>query len=573
VVVAGQVEPDHYEVDRETLKIHRARIGHKRFMLTQDEAGRNLRVDLSPEQADRRVLTDEQVRAVAELALRDEAHYGAPQDTEWAFAEDRLYLLQSRPVTTVEAPPVAPPNASKVEGGRVELVRGLPASPGVATGRARVLTTPQDAERLMPGDILVAEMTSPDWVPFMRRAAAVVTDSGGMTSHAAIISRELGVPCIVGTRTATTALPDGEPVTVDGGAGVVYAGEATLAVHAAGATMRPPPPLASAATATRLMVNLAEPERAREIAAFPVDGVGLLRAEFMLLTALDGTHPRQLLAEDRGDEFVARMAEQVQVFADAFAPRPVIYRSTDFRTNEFRNLRGGEAFEPREENPMIGLRGAYRYVRDPELFRRELEVIARVRATRPNLHLMIPFVRTGSELEACVALVRESGLMAMRDFELWAMAEVPSIVYWLPAYAAMGIDGISIGSNDLTQLMLGIDRDSEALSPLFDERDPAVLGAIGDIVASCREAGIKSSICGQAPSIHAEYAEALVHFGIDSISVSPDAVDQTRRNIASAEQRLLLESARSALQRGGNGDAGERSQRAAQAGRRPAAPP
>ncbi|MCC6792233.1 MAG: phosphoenolpyruvate synthase [Thermomicrobiales bacterium] len=539
-VVSGQVEPDHYEVNKSDLAIKRVRIGHKRFMLTRDDAGRNLRVDLSPELTDRRVLNDEQIRAVAELVRRDEEYYGSAQDTEWAYQGDRLFIVQSRPVTTGGAGRPTP--ATESAAGEV-LLRGLAASPGTVSGQVRVIHTPEEGDALGQGEILVADMTTPDWVPFLRRAAAVVTDSGGMTSHAAIVSRELGIPCIVGTRTATTVLALESIVTVDGAAGTVTRG-ATATVSTA-----PAPVVTVAAsplvTATKVMVNLGEPERATEVAARHVDGVGLLRAEFMLLSALDGVHPRKLMAEGRSAEFVEKMTNQLDVFAAAFDPRPVIYRSTDFRTNEFRGLAGGEAFEPLEENPMIGLRGAYRYVRDPELFKLELAVLKRIRERHRNLHLMIPFVRTESELRACVEIVAESGLMADRSFELWIMAEVPSVVPWLDAYARLGVHGVSIGSNDLTQLVLGIDRDSETLSPLFDERDHAVTETIRQIIESCNRLGLRSSICGQAPSVYPEYAELLVRFGIGSISVNPDAIDRTRYNVATAEQRLILEALRS----------------------------
>ena len=542
VVVAGQVEPDHYVVDKKSLALRTARIGYQRFMLTRDEHGRNLRVDLAPERADSRVLSDEQVRSVAELVRRDEDHYGIPQDTEWAFEDGRLYLVQSRPVTTgvrpaLDEPAPAPPVAREV------LVTGLPASPGVASGAVRRVSSAAAGEAVQAGEVLVAEMTTPDWVVYMRRAVAIVTDSGGMTSHAAIVSRELGIPCNVGTRTATTSLADGQIVTVDGSAGVVLAGAVEMAA--------PPGPSPAAAasrarvvTATKLLVNLGEPERAREVAALDVDGVGLLRAELMLLSALGGTHPRRLPTEGRGEEFVARMVEQLSVFADAFFPRPVIYRSTDFRSTEFRGLKGREAFEPVEENPMLGLRGAYRYVHDPDVFSLELRVLRHVRERRPNVHLMIPFVRTAWELQSCLRLVERSGLRDARDRELWIMAEVPSVVHWLNAYAALGVTGVSIGSNDLTQLVLGVDRDSEALAPLFDERDHAVTETIHQVVAACRRLGLHSSICGQAPSVYPEYADMLVRWGIDSISVNPDAVEQTRRNIAAAEQRVLLEASR-----------------------------
>lgn len=544
VVVAGDVTPDRYEVDKERLSMVRM-IGRKDFMLVRDEAtGENVRVDLDEEKASAPVLSDEEVRALAELGIRDEEHYGAPQDAEWAIEDGTIYLVQTRPVTTLGERKVAPKPTPQGD----ILVHGLGASPGTASGTVRILATPEEGGKLKEGEILVTTRTAPDWVPLMRRAAAIVTDSGGMTSHAAIVSRELGLPCIVGTRDATRLLADGMTVTVDARKGVVVSG--AQQAEAAPSTARPVEGPAAAivqppVTATRLYVNLAEPGRAEEVARMPVDGVGLLRAEFMILDALENEHPRRLLEAGRGEEFVERMAEKLRIFGRAFTPRPVIYRAMDFRSNEFRGLEGGAEYEPQEDNPMIGYRGCYRYVREPDLFALELEVLKRVREDYDNIHLMIPFVRTGWEFRECKRQIDESGLVTGRHrMELWVMAEVPSIVSWLDEYVALGATGVSIGSNDLTQLVLGVDRDSEVLAPLYDERDRAVLDLIHRIVERAHQLGITCSICGQAPSVYPEYAETLVRYGIDSISVNPDVIDATRLNIARAEQKVLLERAR-----------------------------
>jgi pyruvate,water dikinase len=423
------------------------------------------------------------------------------------------------------------------------LVRGLGAAPGLASGRVRRIATLADAGELGPGDVLVTHMTAPDWVPLMRRAAAIVTDSGGMTCHAAIVSRELGIPCVVGTGSATATLRDGELVTVDATHGVVIEGEVRPAAAAAA-----PAPAAVAGpviTATKLLVNLSEPSQVERAAALPVDGVGLLRAELMVIEALGGVHPRALIERGRGEDFAARMAAALTTFAEGFAPRPITYRTIDFRTNEFRGLEGGTRFEPEEANPMIGFRGALRYTRDAEVFRLELDAIRHVwDAGHTNLHVMLPFVRTARELAACRGLIADSGLLDRPGFELWVMAEVPSVLFVLERYAQLGVAGISIGSNDLTQLLLGADRDSELLADVFDERDPAVQAYLRELIPRARALGLQTSICGQAPSVHPEYADLLVRAGIDAISVNMDVVDRTRRLVAAAEQRVILEAAR-----------------------------
>jgi pyruvate,water dikinase len=466
---------------------------------------------------------------------------------EWVFEKSNLFLVQSRPITTIGRP-AADAGAAGGSPGEA-LVTGLGAAPGVVSGRVRVLQDQSEGSRLQTGEVLVAPMTTPDWVPTMRRAAALVTDGGGVTCHAAIASRELRVPCIVGTRRATTVLRDGEIVTVDGATGNVYEGDVTGLLR--GPTIpAAPASAASAATATvhglatHIYVNLAIAEHAEEVAALPVDGVGLLRAEFMIADALGGEHPRHLLQRGGREEFLGKMAGSLSRITRAFAPRPVVYRTIDFKSNEFRHLEGGEEIEPVEANPMIGYRGCYRYVKEPDLFALELELLARVREETPNLHLMIPFVRTRWELEACLELVDASPLGHQRGLHRWVMAEVPSVVYRIPEYAALGIDGVSIGSNDLTQLVLGVDRDSETCAELFDESDAAVLDAIARIIHAAREAGITSSLCGQAPSTRPEFAEHLVRFGITSVSVNPDAVERTREVVAAAEQRVILDAAR-----------------------------
>jgi pyruvate, water dikinase len=296
-------------------------------------------------------------------------------------------------------------------------------------------------------------------------------------------------------------------------------------------------------------VNLADPSQAESVAARDVDGVGLLRAEFMLLEALGGVHPKQLLAEGKRDELVSKLAEPLTRIARAFHPRPVVYRAMDFRTNEFRSLRGGETYEPVEQNPMIGFRGCYRYLKDRELFEVELLALSQARAASNNVHLMIPFVRTEWELKECLDMVNRSGLRRSARMQIWVMAEVPSVIWRLQDYATLGVNAVSIGSNDLTQLILGVDRDNERLGPLYDERDPAVLAAIREIIKRAHRAGLTVSICGQAPSVHPEYAEILVRVGIDAISVNFDVVEQTRRLLARAEQRILLEAARGDCER------------------------
>ena len=536
-IVQGAVTPDRHVIDKTSRRVLESVIAEKEFLLRSNGVTAGvLREELTDKPASKApVLTVEEISRLADYGLRAEAHYGTPQDLEFAVERGQIFLTQSRPITTLGA------SVTKAPATDATLVHGLGASPGRASGPVRVLRSAAESASLVQGEILVARMTSPDWVPVMRRAAAIVTDSGGMTSHAAIVARELGVPCVVGTHHATELLKDGVVVTVDGASGAVTEG------RMAAPEVKQAPAVAVAArevTATRVYVNLADPARAEEVAAMDVDGVGLLRAEFMITEALDGTHPREFLVRHHATEFVDRMAERIRVIARAFAPRPVVYRATDFKSNEFRDLAGGAAHEPVEANPMIGYRGCYRYTQEPDLFDLELGALAAVRAEFPNVHLMIPFVRTERELATCLRRIDQSALGGDRTLLRWIMAEVPSVIFRLGDYARLGINGVSIGSNDLTQLMLGVDRDSDRFGVDYDERDPAVREAIRLIVTECRRLGLTSSICGQAPSVHPEYAAELVRWGIDSISVNVDAIARTRRNVAAAERGMLLEMSR-----------------------------
>lgn len=540
-VVGGLVSPDHFEVSKSSIEILDRQIycQDRRLVRSTDgvshpEHGPNVWQPLSETEGSQPKLSDEQVLELAEIGKRIESHYGSPQDIEWAWAQNQFFLLQSRPITTV-APqtrtngdhPAPAPSAPPI-------LQGSPASPGIGSGQVRVITDPRETSKVAEGDVLVAEMTTPDFVPAMKRAAAIITERGGRTCHAAIISRELGVPCVVGAVGATQLL-NGAEVTVDGANGVIYPGRQAELIDWWQA--REVERYAPVSTRTKLYVNLAEPEIADRVAERDVDGVGLLRAEFII--ARLGEHPRNFINTGRQDEYIHRLSEGMRKIASAFDPRPVIYRATDFKTNEYANLTGGDRYEPTEENPMIGYRGAARYIREPDLFELELRALERVRADHPNLHLMIPFVRTPDEMAQVVRQIDDFGLKreaaSPGGFQLWMMVEVPSNVFLLDEFIDCGIDGVSIGSNDLTQLTLGIDRDSERFADSFDERNPAVLKAIQQVITTAIRRGITVSVCGQGPSEHPDLAQRLVDWGITSISVTPDVIEQTRHLVAQAE--------------------------------------
>ena len=568
-VVSGTVTPDRFVVSKEKFDIVERQVNSQPWKIVRAEDSTGMlgtkHETIPAEQRATQKLTDDEVIALAKLGVKIEEHYQSPQDTEWAIAGGTTYIVQARPVTTLtKTVPVT--NAESGEsvisnpsqtGEKSEsvaqdfsqarndntpnakpILKGGSASMGSAFGVVRIISDPSQLDRVQKGDVLVAEMTSPDYVPAMKRASAIVTDTGGRTSHAAIVSRELSIPCVVGTGTATHVLKDGQLVTVDGTAGLVYQGKLNIPktdiTPKSDARYTREIPV----TGTKVYVNLADPDLAEKIAAEPVDGVGLLRAEFMV--AGIGEHPKAMEQDGRGAEYTAKLAEGLTKFAAAFDPRPIIYRATDFKTNEYRKLKGGEEFEPQEENPMLGYRGALRYRTEPKLFRRELDAIIEVRRSHPNLWLMIPFVRTTAELKEVIELVEASGLKRGPNFKIYMMCEIPANVILLDEFLDVGIDGVSIGSNDLTQLVLGVDRDNGQIAESFDERNEAVIRCVQYVIHTCRKRNVSVGICGQAPSVYPEFTEMLVNAGITSVSVNPDVIVSTRQLIASIEKRLLL---------------------------------
>ncbi|EFM24419.1 pyruvate, water dikinase [Peptoniphilus duerdenii ATCC BAA-1640] len=551
-VVSGTVTPDEYIIDKETKEIKEKHVASKLSMVVKKEVGVgtevvNVEDYLGKDAVEAESLTREELNKLIEMGLKIENIYGSVQDTEWAFDKDTgdFYFLQSRPITTI--------GGEEKEEKLIPLCKGLPASPGIGRGIVKNIKNLTEISQVEEGDILVTEMTNPDMVPAMKKARAVVTDEGGRTCHAAIVSRELQIPCIVGAKNATQVLKDGIEVTVDATRGIVYKGnvlneevkveekstEKTQTVTAYN------PPI----TATKIYMNLGEPDLANKYKDLSFDGIGLMRTEF-IFTNMIGEHPMYLLKTGRGNLMIDKLSEGISKVATAIFPRNVVVRMSDFRTNEFRGLKGGDEVEPIEQNPMIGWRGVSRYI-SPEYeegFRLECKAIKRVREEYGlhNVIVMLPFVRTPDELRTVKAIMAEEGLRQSDGLKIWIMAEVPAVVFRAEEFAEL-VDGFSIGSNDLTQLIMGADRDNGVLNNMgyFDERNPSVKAALKTLIEACNKKGKTCSICGQGPSQYPELAEFLVECGITSISVNPDTVEYTRRLIASVEQKLILNKIRS----------------------------
>ncbi len=541
-IVSGIVNPDHYVINKNNWEILEKKVHKQNLYITRDIAtGKTKKLELGEPKRSSQVLEDDEIIQLAKITNKIEEHYQFPQDVEWAVEGRKLFIVQSRPITTLKKERVEAPKLLEVG---ESILTGLPASHGVVSSRVRTVNSIEELDKIEKGDILVTKMTDPDFVPAMKKASAIITDEGGITSHAAIVSREMGIPCIVGTEKATQILRDDDLITVDASSGKVYRGNLTEAIKEEEKIEERKEeyevPIEDVKTNTKIYLNLGIPEKIHDYKNLPIDGVGLMRIEFIIANSIR-EHPLHMIEENRQQEYINKLSEGIKEVASAINPKPVIVRFSDFKTNEYRNLVGGEKYEPHEENPMIGWRGASRYVSEKfqEAFRLECRAIRKVREECKNVWVMIPFIRTPEEAKKCMKIMESEGLIRSENFKIWIMAEVPSIAIITEDFAQLNIDGASIGSNDLTQLVLGVDRDSEILGKMgyFNEREKPVLKAVKRIISKFNKHGKKVSLCGQAPSTYPEFAEFLVLSGIDSISVSADVVEKTKRIVHEAEKK------------------------------------
>ena len=552
-VVQGTVTPDNYTVCKKTHKILEKNVNGQDVKLVRKAGGDCEEQMVALDEQNMQKLTDEQIIELAGYAKKIEEHYGCYMHMEWGVDErdGKLWILQARPETVWSRRNKengAPKEEKKaVTTDRKVIVKGLPASPGQVSGRVHVILDPSRIDEFKEGEILVTEMTAPDWVPAMKKAKAIVTDSGGMTCHASIVSRELGIPCIVGTKSrgeaATTTIPDGIDVTIDATHGVVYEGileepkkEQAAQQGAVVAEYFPP-------TGTKVYMNLGDPELAEKYSNLPCDGIGLMREEFIWTTYIH-EHPLHLIKIGQPEKVVDQLAEGMRQVCQAMAPRPVTLRFSDFKSSEYRDLKGGDEFEPYEPSALLGWRGASRYY-DPkyiDAFKLECLAVRKVREEfgLKNLHVMIPFCRNVEECEKVVNIMASCGLARSKDFKVWLMAEIPANIILADQFNKY-VDGYSIGSNDLTMLVLGCDRDNDTVSHIYDERNLAVKRAIRHLIDVAHKDGKTVSICGQAPSVYPEFCEFLIKSGIDSISVNPDTVKFTKKLVAQVEQRVMLD--------------------------------
>ena len=539
-VVSGDVTPDNYQVDKKNNEIINVTISDKKVMYTNDESGTSVKVEVPEDKRKERVLSDDELIELTEMGKRVQAHYGEPMDTEWAFEKDMLFLLQARPITTLGGS--EPEDDELADLGDV-LVRGLGASPGMAAGKVKIVLDIDELDKIKDGDIMVTTMTTPDMVPAMRRASGIVTDEGGVTCHASIISRELGIPCVVGTGDATSTLEENSGVTLDGKKGLVFDGisETKEEEVAVAGTVEAAPII----TVTEVKANVSMPEAAERAAATGADGVGLLRTEHLMLTS--GIHPGKFIADGREDELIDTIADNVQIVADAFYPKPVWYRTLDAPTDEFITLEGGEN-EPREHNPMLGWRGIRRELDQPEILKCEFKAIKKLHEKGyTNIGIMIPLSQNPEELKQAKALCSSIGFEPHKDVDFGMMVEIPAAAIMIDEYIKIGLDFVSLGTNDLTQYTLAVDRNNEFVAKHYSEEHPAVMKLIERTIRKCAEAGVTCSICGQAGSVP-HIVEKLVEFGITSVSSNTDAIADVRKTVARAEQKIILDAARKRIE-------------------------
>lgn len=553
-VVQGTVTPDNFTVSKKDMKIVNRMINDKNIALVRNPDGDCAEIVIPEDQARTQVITDEQVLELASYAKAIEKHYGCYMDMEWGVDErdNKIWILQARPETVwsrknKEVKPVESASQAPTTTTREIVVKGLPASPGKAAGKAHVILDPADIDSFKEGEILVTTMTAPDWVPAMKKAKAIVTDAGGMTCHASIVSRELGIPCIVGTKSrseeATHRIQDGQLITVDATNGIVYDGMLEDAVKPKEETAAQVVSEYIPVTGTKVYMNLGDPDLAEKYGVLPCDGIGLMREEFIWTTFIH-EHPLHLIETGRSQFAIDTLAEGMRKVCQALAPRQVVLRLSDFKSSEYRDLKGGDKHEPHESSALLGWRGASRYY-DPKYapaFQLELQAIKKVREEYgfKNLQVMIPFCRTVQEAAEVTHVMAENGLARSVDFKIWLMAEIPSNIILADQFNQY-VDGYSIGSNDLTMLILGCDRDNEIVQHIYDERNLAIRRAIHHLIEVAHRDGKTVSICGQAPSVYPDFCEFLVRSGIDSISVNPDAVKATKKMVAQLEQRIMLD--------------------------------
>jgi pyruvate,water dikinase len=541
-VVSGSVSPDKYVYDRRLKKVFDRMISKKEYMIVPiGDHGTEL-VEIPKDRQDEPILSDTEVEALAAFAEISEEHYNVPQDIEWAIVGSTIYILQSRPITTIGMSTKAKGTGGQSTG--AVLLEGNGASPGVASGPVIIVHDIKDLGKVKEGDILVTKMTNPDMVPAMRKVAGIVTDEGGMTCHAAIVSRELGTPAVVGTKKATKTLKDGDIITLDGEKGIVYEGAASVAAAPAAVMAAAVPGAAIAAapiiTATSIKVNVSLAEAAARAAATGADGVGLLRIEHMIL-GMNKT-PGWYISQNKEEEFITELYNGIKVVLDAFPGKPVWVRTLDAPTDEFRNMLGGES-EPIEHNPMLGWRGIRRDLQSPDQFRMQIEVFKRLwDRGYDNLGLMFPLVGHPDEFLKAKALIAGWGV-DVDAVELGIMVEIPSSAILIEDFCKAGISFASFGTNDLIQYTLAIDRNNELVSSMYRPKHPAVLKLIRDAIAVCRQYGVECSICGQAGS-DPKMVEWLIENGITSVSANIDAIPKIRETAARTEKRMILDAVR-----------------------------